>query len=100
MIVVSRAGLGAINHTQLTVAYALQHSIHILGVVINQYDVETIGIAEETNPQQISALTGLPILAIVPYEAQTSVEKGSIGPEVIYPLSQVDWQRLMGEGGA
>lgn len=98
-IVVSRAGLGAINHTQLTVAYAQQHSIRVLGIVINQYDVEAIGIAEETNPQQINELSELPILAIVPHDAQTSVEQGRIGPDVLYPLSQVDWQRLLGGEG-
>ena len=94
-IVVARAGLGTINHTHLTVAYAIQHSIRVLGVVINQYDVESIGIAEETNPQQIAELTGMPTLAIVPRDAETSVENGKIGPDVIFPLSQVDWQQLV-----
>lgn len=65
VIIVARAGLGTINHTFLTVEYAKQRGISIIGVILNNY---TGGLAEETNPGIISKLTGIPVVGIVPYD--------------------------------
>lgn len=65
LIVVSRAGLGTINHTVLTVKAAQQAGVPVAGVVINRYP-EKPSLAEETNPEVIATLTDAPILGKVP----------------------------------
>ncbi len=65
LLVVARAGLGTINHTALTVMAARQGRIEVAGIVLNRGS-QTPGLAEQTNPAVIEALTGRPILARVP----------------------------------
>ena len=66
LLIVARPGLGTINHTVLTVAFAESFDLEIRGIVLNR--PESQGIAEETNPKEIARLTGLPILGIVPFD--------------------------------
>ena len=65
LLVVARAGLGTINHTVLTVKVAQQAGISVPGVVLNRYPAAP-HLAEQTNPGVIEALTGVPILGLVP----------------------------------
>ncbi len=65
LLVVARSGLGAINHTALTVAAARQYGLEVAGIILNRFP-ESPGLAEQTNPAVIEALTGSPILARVP----------------------------------
>ncbi len=67
IIIVARPNLGTINHTVLTVKMARSLGLEVLGVIINGLKEEETGIAEETNPQIISQLAQVPILAIIPY---------------------------------
>ena len=50
ILIVATAGLGTLNHTLLTVAFAQQFSIPIAGIVLNGLRPETAGLAEATNP--------------------------------------------------
>jgi dethiobiotin synthetase len=65
LLVVSRPGLGTINHTALTVAAARGAGIQVAGVVINRYPPKPT-LAQQTNPGVIEAITQVPILALVP----------------------------------
>jgi dethiobiotin synthetase len=65
LAVVAKSGLGTINHTVLTVKAALAAKISVAGVILNRYP-EKPGLAEETNPGVIAALTGVPILGRLP----------------------------------
>jgi dethiobiotin synthetase len=65
LLVVARAGLGTINHTALSLAAARQAGIEVAGVVINRYP-EAPSLAQQTNPEVIEAITGVPILGLVP----------------------------------
>jgi dethiobiotin synthetase len=65
LAVVAKSGLGTINHTVLTVKAALAADIQVAGVILNRYP-EKPGLAEETNPGVIGALTGVPILGRLP----------------------------------
>jgi dethiobiotin synthetase len=65
LLVVARAGLGTINHTALTVMAARQAGLPVAGVVLNRASALP-GLAERTNPEVITAITGAPILAQVP----------------------------------
>jgi dethiobiotin synthetase len=60
LLVVARAGLGTINHTALTVLAARQAGLPVAGVILNRGSA-TPGLAEQTNPPVIEALTGVPI---------------------------------------
>jgi dethiobiotin synthetase len=65
LAVVAKSGLGTINHTVLTVKAALAANIPVAGVILNRYP-EKPGLAAETNPGVIAALTGVPILGRLP----------------------------------
>lgn len=67
LIVVSRPGLGTINHTLLTVNYALKEGLNVAGIVINYARPPEKSLAEETNPQIINQLSTAPLLGIFPY---------------------------------
>ncbi len=76
LIIVSRPGLGTINHTLLTIGAAKNRGISILGVIIN-YSAKTIkGLSEKTNPAIIENLSKVPVLGVIPYlKGQTSFNK-------------------------
>lgn len=65
LLVVARPGLGTLNHTVLTVAYARARGLAVLGIVLNPWP-EAPGIVEETNPQELARLTGVPLLGRLP----------------------------------
>jgi dethiobiotin synthetase len=65
LVVVAKSGLGTINHTVLTVKAAQAVNIQVAGVILNRFP-ETPGLAAETNPGVIAALTSVPILGKLP----------------------------------
>jgi dethiobiotin synthetase len=65
LVVVAKSGLGTINHTVLTVKAALAANIQVARVILNRWP-KNPGLAEETNPGVIEALTGVPILGRLP----------------------------------
>lgn len=74
ILIVANTGLGTINHTLLTVAYSRNFNIKIIGIVLNQFEPGSIGIAEKTNPIEIENLTQAPILGILPYEERIATK--------------------------
>ncbi len=67
VIIISRPGLGTINHTLLTIEAARNRGIDITGVIINwSVDIKKDA-SVKTNPQMIKKLTGVPVLGNVPY---------------------------------
>ncbi len=66
-VIVSRAGLGAINHTLLTVMHAIREGIGVRGVIINNTGPAGNTIAEQTNPGILQRICPVPVLGIVPY---------------------------------
>lgn len=76
VIVVSRPGLGTINHTLLTVNYALKEGLTIAGVIINHTQLPDSSPAERTNPEVIRQLCPVPLLGIFPYLKE--LEAGAI----------------------
>ncbi|MDQ7055844.1 MAG: dethiobiotin synthase [Persephonella sp.] len=63
VVVVSRAGLGAINHTVLTVDALSSINAEIRGIIINGYTGETV--SERTNPEVIYEMTGVPVISVI-----------------------------------
>lgn len=70
IVIVANAGLGTINHTMLTVEYARQHQITILGIVLNMLQSGKSSLAELTNPKEIERVTQIPVLGVVPFSEQ------------------------------
>ena len=66
IVIVSYAGLGAINHTLLTVDAATIRGLTVRGVIFNRVSVTNYSLAELTNPKVIHDLSGVPILGSLP----------------------------------
>lgn len=66
MILVARANLGTINHTLLSLKWAISQGLEVIGVVINNL-IEKQGLAENTNPKTLQRLMEVPLLGVMPY---------------------------------
>ncbi|MDQ0285801.1 dethiobiotin synthetase [Desulfofundulus luciae] len=95
LLVVARPGLGSINHTVLTVAYAQNRGLPVAGIIINGLKAEEAGPAEKDNPGIIAAMTGVSVLGMVPYLPGVSVEKGSADGLVETVENTVVWEDLV-----
>lgn len=79
VIVVSNIGLGAINHTLLTVDSAMIRGLQIRGIIFNRAPFVNFSLAELTNPKVINELTGLPILGTLPELDDVNVDQFRYG---------------------
>ncbi|AIF42929.1 MULTISPECIES: dethiobiotin synthase [Virgibacillus] len=66
LLIIARVDLGTVNHTWLTVQIAKSMGLEIAGIVLNGLEEGNQGIAEETNPDLIEEMTGIPVLAVLP----------------------------------
>lgn len=67
LLIVTRPGLGTINHTVLTVHAARSFGISVLGLVINHATRTRRDLAERLNPAALEEETGVPVLADIPF---------------------------------
>ena len=65
VVVVCRAGLGTLNHTELTVGALRARGLEPAGLVIGAWPA-TPGLAETCNAEDLPRVTGLPLLAVLP----------------------------------
>lgn len=65
VVIVTRPGLGTLNHTLLTVEACRDRGLDIIGLVVNRFPA-TPDEAEASNPSELAELTSLPVIAIVP----------------------------------
>lgn len=65
VVVVARAGLGTLNHTELTVAALRHRGIEPAGLVIGSWPTAP-GLAESCNRDDLPRVTGVPVLAVLP----------------------------------
>lgn len=97
VLVVCRPGLGTINHTLLTVAYARQYGLPVAGLVVNGLPGdEQIGPAEKDNLKILPRLTGLPLLGALPFLVGLDVEKGHCAGLVHTVRQHLNWRALIG----
>ncbi len=66
VIIVSRLGLGTINHTLLTSNFLQLLGINVLGVILNDTDGKN-DIAAETNPEMLKQYLKVPLLGVFPH---------------------------------
>lgn len=69
LIIVTPSGLGAINSCILTVEYARQKKMNIIGIIMNEYDESNL--MHVDNARQIERLLGVKIIARVAQGATT-----------------------------
>lgn len=67
LIVVSRLGLGTINHTLLTIDKARAMGFSVAGVLFSQMQNKVSGIPEKTNPSAIKSFGKVAGLGIIPF---------------------------------
>ena len=84
IIVVSKPGLGTINHTMLTVNYAIKEGLDVAGIIINYTRPPEKILAENTNPEIIKRLSPVPVLGIFPY--MKDLESRTIEKEAVKNL--------------
>ena len=65
VVVVVAAGLGTLNHTELTVAALRARGIEPAGLVVGSWPADP-GLAERCNLEDLPRVTGLPLLAVIP----------------------------------
>ncbi len=98
LCIVARPSLGTINHTALTVEYARSRGWEVEGIVFNGL-TEEAGLAEETNPAAVEALTGARILGTLPTLPSVNVEEGrmeglaeAFQERIDTPSYWIDWR--------
>lgn len=70
VVVVAAAGLGTLNHTELTVGALRARGLEPTGLIIGSWPAEP-GLAERCNLGDLPRVTGLPLLAVLPEGAGT-----------------------------
>ena len=75
VIIVSRLGLGTINHTLLTVEAVQAKGLNIRGIVFSDTNPKMKSIAEKNNPIAIKRLSGVKVLGTIPYLKQMTVKE-------------------------
>ena len=88
LIVVVRRSLGTLNHTLLTLEAARHRGLDVAGIVVNETSPMR-DIATETNVEELRKRIAVPLLAVVPYQAEATDQE-------VAALTAVDWRRLAG----
>jgi dethiobiotin synthetase len=66
VVIVARPGLGTVNHTVLTISYAQQMGLKVLGVIMNNYNLnEEADLAD--NAMMIENLSGVAVIGKLPH---------------------------------
>jgi len=93
LLIVARAGLGTINHSLLTVAYARSRGLDVAALLLNSPAASAGGPAEQTNPAVITRYAdGVPVLGPMDHVGGVSVERAELGdlPDRLAALDGVD----------
>lgn len=73
LVVVARPGLGTLNHTLLTLEAARARGLAVLGVVLAGWH-EPADLATRTNPGLLHELGQVPLLGVLPWDEDLSVD--------------------------
>jgi dethiobiotin synthetase len=65
-IIVSRAGLGTLNHTLMTIEALKARKINILGIILNGFKGKER--SEKTNADDLASISSIPILAKIKWQ--------------------------------
>ncbi len=79
VVIVSRRGLGTINHTLLTIECAVARGLQVEGIIYNSTDDRRIDKSDKTNPQVIERISCVRTLGILPFDGSISVPSARSG---------------------
>ncbi|QRV15130.1 dethiobiotin synthase [Haloterrigena salifodinae] len=68
-VVVTRSGLGTLNHTALSIEALERRGVDIAGIVCNEYAGATV--AERTNPDELERMTGYGVETVPPLDGES-----------------------------
>ncbi len=66
-VLVSRSGLGAINHSLLSIEALKNRHIKPAGIIFNRLQSGNLSLPEKTNPEVVSKISKVPALGLFPY---------------------------------
>ncbi len=104
VVVVTRAGLGTLNHTAMTVRVLKQAGCRIVGIVINYYEADSSGcleaeedLAMTTNRFWLTQQTGVEVLVTVPQCPVDAVrpQNGNIPGPILDAMGTYHWPAVM-----
>ena len=86
VVVATRAGLGTLNHTALTLEAARARGLSVAGLVVGGWPAEP-GVTETTNLERLAAMA--PVLGLIPFVAglDTARPAAGVAPALIPPNS-------------
>lgn len=85
LLIVGRLGLGTLNHTLLTVEAAERRGLTVAGVILTEDQIRPDDLSTRTNPQELSRLMKVPLLAVVPHTPVGTPES----------LENVHWDQII-----
>lgn len=93
LLIIAKSGLGTVNHTLQTIAYARQKGIRVLGVIFNGYPLDDLQRIHSdpsipTNSALLARFTDVPILGRVPIISELKDRRHFI--EIIEENVQLD----------
>jgi dethiobiotin synthetase len=95
VLLVSRIGLGTLNHTLLTLFYLAQQEIPVAGIVLNDPDGQR-DIAARSNPSVLERWSQTPILGNIPHGKEIRTTR-KYGNEIARRVARhVQVERIMG----
>ncbi|MFA9477833.1 dethiobiotin synthase [Phycisphaerales bacterium AB-hyl4] len=98
-VVVTRAGLGTLNHTAMTVRLLREAGCVVAGLVINGYDPDAVDDdpAITTNRRWLTKMTGAPVLAVLPKvrDGEANPSRARLDGGLIEAAGMADWVALM-----
>lgn len=86
VLIVSRLGLGTLNHTLMTFECANRRGLPVAGVLLNQTVDAPWGAAEHTNPIQLRNYLPVPVWGPLPFQSADNI------PE---PLRGIQWEQIV-----
>lgn len=66
VLIVTRSGLGTINHTLLTVDAAIIRGLEVRGLIFNRVPSVNVSLVDMTSPKVIHEISGVPVLGSLP----------------------------------
>ena len=73
-VLVSRSGLGAINHSLLSLEALKVRNIRVRGVIFNRMNSGSLSVPEKTNPETVQSLSRTPSLGVFPFLKSCSAQ--------------------------
>jgi len=67
VLIVARAHIGTLNHTFLTVRYAREYGLDVIGVICNRFDPTLSDPTVSTNAKMIERMCDVQVLGVVPF---------------------------------